>query len=591
MLSLPPAFYFIFAAIILPFLPKRLRNIIVVGLPLGVFYVISQLSDSLTFTLPFLNIDLSLLRIDKLSKAFGYIFCLSSFAAFVFGYHIKKPYEFMAALLYIGSALGVVFAGDLLSLYLFWEVMAIGSAVLIFMGTGKHASKAGYRYLLVHIFGGLVLLAGIILYAVQTGSLAFNGFETVTMATSLILVGFLINAAAVPFSTWLPDAYPESTVMGGVILSAYTSKTAVYTLIRGFAGWEILIAIGCLMAIYGIIYALLENDIRRVLAYSIVNQVGFMVCAVGIGSKLALAGAVAHAFCHIIYKGLLWMSAGAVIHQTGKHRFTDLGGLYKAMPFTLLFGFIGALAIAAPFTSGFVSKTLIIIATEKAHLFVPWLILEGTSAAVFIIAGIKFPYFIFFGENKSVKSKEAPKTMLIAMGILASLCIYIGCFPKKLYDLLPYSDIVLKTLPSQFYEIYIHHFSHVVVRMQLLFFSILLFFLFLPLFKKTNTLSLDFDWVYRKGGRFLYGCLDKTLNGLNSFIDHLVVKKGVKTCADFSQQAPAILTWAVLKPLYLDNEKAKEIVYKRVKNNHLSVSLPALAFLAMLTYFIYHQLF
>ncbi len=323
------------------------RKILILLVPAAAFAVITQLSPGTFYGYELFGFDLNLLRVDKLSKVFGYVFTINAFACFIFALHLKDRYEHTAALAYIGSALGAVFAGDLISLYLFWEVMAITSTFLVLARQTQRSYNAAFRYVMVHIFGGLCLLAGILLQVDATGSVAFDGFSLKGLPTYLILIGFLINAAAPPMSAWLSDAYPEATVTGGVIMTAYTTKTAVYTLIRGFAGWEILMVVGCFMAMYGIIYAILENDMRRILAYSIMNQVGFMICGVGIGTAMAINGAVAHAFAHIIYKALLWMSAGAVLYMTGKSKCTDLGGLYKTMPLTMIFGTIGALAISS----------------------------------------------------------------------------------------------------------------------------------------------------------------------------------------------------------------------------------------------------
>ena len=456
--------------------------------------------------------------------------------------------ENTAALVYIGSALGVVFAGDMITWYVCWELMAIASTFLVLARKTEKSLKAAQRYILVHLAGGLVLLTGILLTVHQTGSIAFIEFPKGEIGSWLILIGILINAAAVPFSSWLPDAYPESTVMGGVILSAYTTKTAVYTLIRGFPGWEILVAVGCVMAIYGIIYALLENDMRRILAYSIINQVGFMVCGVGIGTELAIAGVVAHAFCHIIYKALLWMSAGAVLFRTGKSKCTELGGLYKTMPLTMILGTIGALAISGvPLTSGFVSKTLIVAAAENQNYIWAWLVLEIASAGVFLHAGIKFPYFVFFNVDRGLRPKEAPKPMLIGMGLLAFLCILLGCHPEPLYNILPYSDAVKSTT---FSAIYIDHFSNVVTMFQLLAFSALAFFVFLPWLKRTPTISIDFDWFYRKGAKLFYAAMDRSLNGLNKAADKYVIKTFLPALTRFALVAPATLTAMALKPVW-----------------------------------------
>ena len=483
--NIPPSFLLFGGAIITVLLRGIYRNIFLVILPLITFYYISQLpmgeSGHVSF-LPGFG-DLEMLRVDKLSKAFGYIFTLNAAVALLFAFYVKKALQHTAALIYIGSALGVIFSGDLITLYINWELMAVSSTFVILSRNTLKAKGAAFRYILVHIFGGLLLLAGIVMTVSSGGSIAFDSFDyaDANMGTWLILLGFLVNAAAPGVSAWLSDAYPEASVTGGVILSAYTTKTAVYVLLRGFHGWEPLIWIGCIMTVVGIIYALLENDMRRILAYSIINQVGFMVCAAGIGTEMAISGATAHAFCHIIYKSLLWMSAGAVLYRTGLSRCTEVGGLYKTMPLTLIFGTIGALAISAvPLTSGFTSKTIILEAANHEGLMWPWLMLELASAGVFLHAGIKFPYFVFFNKDRGLRPKEAPGTMLWAMGILSFLCIYLGIRPQALYDILPY---------EVHYEAYTV--SHVVTQMQLLMFSALVFFLFLPCLLYTSPSPRD----------------------------------------------------------------------------------------------------
>jgi multicomponent Na+:H+ antiporter subunit D len=510
----PPAAILILGALFVPFFKRHTKNWYVILLPAAAFYAISQLEVGSSWQFHFFGFELTFLRVDKLSKVFGYIFTLNAAAAFVYAFYLKDNTQHIAALFYIGSSLGVVFAGDLVSLYFFWEVMAVASTFLILGRKTEKAQAAGMRYILVHIFGGLCLLAGIIMYITQTGSVAYDPMTERNLATYLILAGILVNAAAPPIHAWLPDAYPEATVTGGVILSAYTTKTAVYTLVRGFPGWEILIVVGCVMTIYGIIYALLENDMRRILAYSIINQVGFMVCGVGIGTMMSLNGSVAHAFCHIIYKALLWMSAGSVLYMTGKSKCTDLGGLYKTMPWTLIFGGIGALAISSfPGTSGFTSKSLIIDGAVHEHLRWTWLVLEIASAGVFLHAGIKFPYFVFFAKDKGLRPGETHRSMLIAMGFMAFLCIFLGLYPQPLYNVLPY---------EVHYQAYT--FNHVIAQLQLLMLSALVFFLFLRLLKRTETISIDTDWFYRRGGRLFYTLMDKALNGLNRGSERLFVR-------------------------------------------------------------------
>ncbi len=526
----PPAALFILAALLVPLFRGPVRSWFVILIPAAAFLLIAGFETGSSWQASFLGYELTFLRVDKLSKVFGYIFTLNAFAAFIYAFYLRDATQHVAALFYIGSALGVVFAGDLISLYLFWEIMAVASTMLILARKSPKSMGAGFRYVLVHLVGGLCLLAGILVYVSQTGTTGFEAMTERSLGTWLILIGFLVNAAAPPLHAWLADAYPEATVTGGVILSAYTTKTAVYTLIRGYPGWEILIVIGCVMTLYGIIYALLENDMRRILAYSIINQVGFMVAGVGIGTAMALNGAAAHAFCHIIYKSLLWMSAGAVLYMTGKSRCTDLGGLYKTMPWTLIFGTIGALAISSfPGTSGFTSKTLIIEQSVAQHLVWVWLVLEIASAGVFLHAGIKFPYFVFFAKDNGLRPGETNRTMLAAMGFMAFLCIFLGVYPQPLYDVLPYGEV--------HYQAYT--LAHVVSQLQLLMLSALVFFLFLPLLKRTETISLDTDWFYRKGGRGLYRVVDAVFNNLNRACDRMLAQGLTGAVNRFAANAPA----------------------------------------------------
>ena len=553
--SLHPAIILILGALLVPFFKGKAKNWYVILLPATAFYLITQLETGVSWQFHFFGFDLTFLRVDKLSKVFGYIFTMNAVAAFVYAFYMKDSTQHMAALFYIGSSLGVVFAGDLVSLYFFWEIMAVSSTFLILARKTQKSEAAAMRYVLVHIFGGLCLLAGIILYINQTGSVTFNPMIERNLANYLILAGILLNAAVPPIHAWLPDAYPEATVTGGVILSAYTTKTAVYTLVRGFPGWEILIVVGCVMMLYGIIYALLENDMRRILAYSIINQVGFMVCGVGIGTMMAINGTVAHAFCHIIYKALLWMSAGSVLYMTGKSKCTDLGGLYKTMPWTLIFGAIGALSISSfPGTSGFTSKSLIIEGAVHQHLLWVWLILEVASAGVFLHAGIKFPYFVFFAKDKGLRPGETNKSMLAAMAFMAFMCIFLGVYPKPLYDLLPF---------AVHYNAYT--FNHVLAQLQLLMLSALVFFLFLSLLKRTETISIDTDWLYRKGGPLFYHAMDRVFNGLNNISDRIIAVPLAGYLGRVSKEGPVRTALLFLAPMWvLVGTKGEKLAQKRL---------------------------
>ena len=532
-----PAFIFFIGALVLLAVNGKAKQILILVVPVIAFFYIAKLSPEATWTIPFLQYNLNFLHVDNLSKVFGYIFCIASFGSFLFALHIEGKLEHLSALIYVGSALGVVFAGDFFSLYIFWEFMAVASVMLIWARKTKRALDAGYRYVLVHIVGGLILLAGILLHVHNTGSLAVGRIQSHDIASWLILIGFMLNAAVPPLSAWLSDAYPEGTATGSVFLSAFTTKTAVYTMIRVFPGWEILIWLGAFMTIYGIIYAIMENDSRKILAYSIIDQVGFMVCGIGIGTAMAINGAAAHAFAHIIYKGLLWMAAGSVLYMTGKTKCTDLGGLYKTMPLTLICCCIAAASISAfPLTSGFTTKTMILQAATNQHLTIIYFMLEAASAGVFLHAGIKFPYFVFFAKDKGLRVSDPKPNMQWAMVFFAFLCIAIGIYPDPLYNILPY--------PVDYHA---YTGLHVVRMLQLLFFSGLAFFVFLKLLKRTETITIDTDWIYRKGARLVVYLVTEIANAIATCCEYVFIKRLPKDLAVFSKRPVTILVDAYRK--------------------------------------------
>jgi multicomponent Na+:H+ antiporter subunit D len=488
MSDFPPGLVLIIGAFLLPIIGQRLRPMLTLGLPLLTLYLVWSLPNGTFSTFPMLDYNLAFVQSDSLSRLFATVFSIMTFGGSLFALKQKRVLELVSVFVYAGSAIGVVFAGDLISLFIFWEIMAVASTLVVLSAGGKRSYQISMRYFLVHVFGGTLLLIGILSHIVDTGSTAFTAMEPNTFGTILILMGFLINAAAPPLSAWLSDAYPEASFSGAVFLSAFTTKAAVYVLLRGFPGSEILIFIGVFMIFYGIIYALLENDMRRILAYSIVNQVGFMVTGVGIGTEMALNGVAAHAFTHIIYKGLLLMSAGSVLYMTGRRKCTDLGGLFQSMPLTAICSIIGALSISSfPLTSGFISKSMISQAAADESLTLVWFMLMAASAGVFLHAGIKFPWFVFFQKDSGLRPSDPPWSMRLAMILFASICIGLGIWPEYLYAMLPYEVTYVP------YTV-----THVVQMLQLLLFSGFAFFIMLPLMKRTLTITLDFDWTYRR---------------------------------------------------------------------------------------------
>ncbi|UCE34358.1 MAG: Na(+)/H(+) antiporter subunit D [Deltaproteobacteria bacterium] len=497
--TVPPAFIFIAGAILLPILrERRLRQLFQLLIPTVAFIDLLYMGHGTYWNYHFLGYEIIFGRVDKLSLCFGYVFVIIAFLGMFYALHIREVGQQVAAFLYVGSALGVTFAGDLLTLFVFWEIMATASVFLIWYQRDTAALDAGFRYIMIHIFGGCALLAGIIIYVSNTGSTHFGLVEYGGLASQLMLIGFIVNAAVPPLHAWLADAYPEATVTGAVFLSAFTTKSAVYVLARSFPGVELLMWLGAIMAVYGVVYAIMENDIRRLLSYHIISQVGYMVCGVGIGTEMGLNGSVAHAFCHILYKALLFMGTGAVIHVTGRRKVSELQGrkLYKMMPICLSLYLIAGFSISGvPLFNGFISKTMVVAAAGEIHRAPIHLLLHLASIGTFFSTTLKLPYGTWFGKVpegekvEELEAKEPPLNMLIAMGMAAFLCIFIGCYPRVLYDILPY-------------PVHYHPYApyHVIATMQLLLFTATAFWLYIDELGGHATISLDTDWFYRKPG-------------------------------------------------------------------------------------------
>ncbi|GAB6036251.1 Na(+)/H(+) antiporter subunit D [Fundidesulfovibrio butyratiphilus] len=501
---LHPSLILLLGAIILPVVPRQYRRWYLVAVPVLAFLDVLTMQGNYGVygVSKFMDWSLTFGRVDRLSMVFAYIMTLMCIIGTVYGLHVEDDYQHMAAWTYVSGSLGVIFCGDYLVLFLFWELMAFSSVFLVWFRGRKESLASGYRYLLVHTFGGLLLLAGLVLrYQATGGDLSFGpiGVDDPHLYTWLIMAGFILNAAVPPLHAWLPDAYGEATVSGAVFMCAFTTKTAVYALARGFAGMEILVPLGVIMALYGVVYAVLENDCRRLLAYHIISQVGYMVAGVGIGTELAINGACAHAFAHILYKGLLFMGCGAVLHMTGKSKFTELGGLWSKMPRTFIFTLIGGLSISAfPLFSGFVSKSMIVAAGFEVHNYWAGFLLTLASAGTFLHTGLKVPYFIWFGKNNCSqetleKAADPPANMQWAMAAASFLCIFIGCYTPYLYDMLPFQQAAMDYHP--------YTASHVTETLQILGFTALGFFLLIKKLTPEAKISIDLDWFYRMGGR------------------------------------------------------------------------------------------
>ncbi len=583
---IPPALIFILGALLIPLVPGKLKQVYILLLPIAGLINLLNIPMGTHFILEFQDYTLIFGEVDRLSRVFGIIFHVISFISIIYILNFNKNVEYVAGFMYAGSALGAIFAGDLITFFFFWEALTVSSMFLILARKTKKSMQAAFRYTLVHAVGGLILLAGILIHAHQSGgSFEFGKIGLAGIGSYLIFIGFGINCAWPLLHSWLVDAYPEATIGGVVFLSAFTTKTAVYALARAFPGEVPLIWLGTGMAAFPIFFAVIENDLRRVLAYSLINQVGFMVVGIGIGTELAINGAVAHAFNDILFKGLLFMSVGAVMYRTGKVNATDLGGLYKSMPLTCLFCIVGAASISAfPLFSGFVSKSLVMSAAAHEHLWIVWFVLLFAAAGVFHHAGIKIPFFTFYGHDAGHRVKEAPLNMLIAMGIAAFLCIFIGTFPQYLYNLLPYQVD---------YEPYTY--GHVLGQLQLLFFSAMAFtLLFLSGIypAEIRAINIDADWFYRKGGALAYLIFDKGLNSINSWTNNTFSVVGMKNLTSFFRDGPAKILLLVIKPFWhltgvtvsgVDGMEARFI--KKFRSSFFSIGSSAIFCLVLLLIF------
>lgn len=519
--SFNPGFLLILAGLAVMVMPSRqIRHLLMMAAPLlGIALLAIAPHQTDLMNIPVFSYSVSVYRVDGLNFIFGLGFLIAALLVAIYSLHTDNARREGIVLAYAGAAVAGVLAGDLVALFLFWELAAFGSVLLIFQAGSRGAYYAGMRYLVIQLISMIILLYGMSYVGRYTGDLSLKAFTSFSDPGALyVFVAFAIKAAFPFFHNWLQDALPKASVVGTVLMAAFTTKIAVYAFARLYPGFDILIWIGAAMAVFPVFFALIENDLRRVLAYSLNNQVGFMICAIGLGvagtgNAMALNGVAAHAFVHIIYMLLLFMSIGAVLYRTGTARVTELGGLYRSMPWTALFCVIGAASVAAlPLFSGFIAHSMILgaVVSEAATrpgLIAVWLMLLFAMAGVAAHAGVKVPYAAFFGKDRGLRVKEAPFNMLLAMGMAALLSITIGLpalvpgFGHSwLYGLLP------NTLEAATFRPFTA--GHVLPHMQII---VLALFAFI-LMRRTGLyphekpgLILDTDWLYRKAGADLVG--------------------------------------------------------------------------------------
>jgi len=487
-----PALFFFVAALLAAVLPSRFRRAVQLAVPILAFIFLRNLIQVPQANLFFLGFTFRLVYIDQLSLLFSYTFLVFGFLANLYALHSEKKEIHIASNLYVGSSIGAILAGDLITLFIFWEIMALTSAVLIWNRQRSSSLGALFRYLLVHLTGGLFFFMGILLRLQENNSLMISGMG-LDLAGWMFFIGFCVNAAVPPVHAWMADAYPEGTPSGSVYLSCFTSKVAVYVFARVFLGEDLLIYLGAIAAVYGVIYALMENDIRRLLSYHIICQVGYMLIGIGIGGHLGLNAGVGHAIGNILFKGLLFMATGAMIHMTGYSKLSDLGGLAKKSTWLVIFYMVGALAISgAPLLNGYVTKTLLVQAAGQAHYGWLELVMLAVAIGTFMSIALKLAYFAFW-TRKTPPSLKQPiaSNMYLAMGLTSALCILLGVYPKLLFDLLPYP-----------HHYHVFDITHVLQTFELLIGTLVGFMLIRKYLHTKDVISLDTDWLYRKGASF-----------------------------------------------------------------------------------------
>jgi multicomponent Na+:H+ antiporter subunit D len=529
--SLPPGMILVLGAFLLPLLKGRLQQAALIALPVLSYWHLLQFpgaDEGFVLTMTWFDYTLTPIRIDRLSMVWGHVFHLAAFLSALYALRVKDTVQHVAGLSYAGAAIGAAFAGDLITLFVFWELTAVTSVFLIWANTKNHRTgerdealalqsyKTGMRYMLIQVGSGVLLLAGILIHVQLTGSLAFEHMELGQHpGVLLIFIAFGIKAAFPFLHNWLQDSYPQGTVTGTVFLSAFTTKLAIYALARTFAGESILVPIGAAMTLFPIVYAVIENDLRKVLAYSLNNQLGYMVVGIGIGTELALNGAAAHAFAHIIYKGLLFMAMGAVLYRTGTSKASELGGLYKSMPLTTIFCIVGSLSISGfPLFSGFATKAMTMTAAWGTDYTWLAIVLLIASAGVVDHSGIKIPFFAFFAHDNGWRVKEAPWNMLAAMAIAAAICIGLGVYPDPLYAILPYPEVAQEYLANDVFSG-----AHIVGQVQLLLFAALAFVVLMKIKKYPDeipSVNIDSDVLYRKVAPAVVRSLQQGISAANA---------------------------------------------------------------------------
>ncbi|RLM53541.1 cation:proton antiporter [Halobellus sp. Atlit-31R] len=429
--SVPPWTAYLLAAAVVLWAPRRVGTAAAAALTaLTVPWVLSAPAGS-SLTVAALGFEQVLFRVDGLTRPvaalFGFVAAINVLYSHGTGADARQT---AYALLYMGAGVAAVVAGDWLTLLIGWELLAVTATVLVWH-SGGDAVRPAFRYAVYHLLGGAFLVAAVALQYTATGSFVYDGGLTAGVPTILAVVGVGVNLGFVGLHAWLPDTYPRPHVAASVVLAGFTTKVAVYVLARiALDGNLVVVWLGAVMILFGVTQAILQTDMRRLLSYHIISQVGYMVVAIGIGTAAGLTGAFAHLTANVLYKGLLFMVAGAIVARTGEGSLKRLGGLAREMPLTFGTFLVAALAITGiPGFSGFVSKGLVTKAVESTGGEVLWwLLIVGSVGTVLSFA--KFGYYAFV--------RRPPEPVAVATGSrVLSLSLILVAVPTVLFGLFP----------------------------------------------------------------------------------------------------------------------------------------------------------
>ncbi|MBW2708247.1 MAG: Na+/H+ antiporter subunit D [Deltaproteobacteria bacterium] len=509
---LHPATPFVLLGLILPFLRGGGWRPLLFIPPVVAIFLALQLQVGRYWEVDYVGQVLVLGRVDALSLPFIILFAFMTLICTTFSFHVRDKAQHVAALFFMAGAFGSVLAGDYWTLYIFWQGMTVSSSFLIWLNRSPDASKTGFLYMMLLLLSSVLLLAGILLRERVLGNFLFSSADADLMwhFDWLILGAFAINAAVIPLHAWMTQGIPKATIPGAVFLSIFGIKTAVYAMARCFAGLDLLIILGVCTALYGAVYAIFSNNIRRILAYLLISQVGLMIMGIGMNSKAALNGAIALAYAHTFYMALLLMAMGSVIYATHEELLGRMGNLFRKLPFVAALTLMGILALCAvPFFSGFTGVSLIFEEALKLQTPIPGEFLVPVLALamiLIILGGVRLPFFLFRSESTETKEslQPLPGNMLVAMGMAGAFCLLQGIFPEVLNRHLPYP---LEERSLTLFKLAVGFLFPAA--------TLLLFIFLRPLLRPGTNELPDFEWLYRLIGRSIMALFSKPLSWMD----------------------------------------------------------------------------